>query len=199
MSTIEEKVLNLKQPAQMYYNQILKAADENIFTAIKDLRKGFAEDSIEPEYREAATLALVAMNSHLAGESKLQPKTDSEALDDMKSRIEEARLAGNLELYNSLRSGLAHAAEKAIKADELQAERMGAIQANQQAFETEQASRYETMLTEAKDFEIQKSRSHGLTAAEAENHYEQHRKAELEASVQRYTAYTPPREPIPAE
>ena len=57
MSTIEEKVLNLKQPAQMYYNQQMKAANENIFTAIKTLRKGFADDSIEPEYREAAGMA----------------------------------------------------------------------------------------------------------------------------------------------
>jgi hypothetical protein len=199
MSTIEEKVLNLKQPAQMYYNQILKAADENIFTAIKDLRKGFAEDSIEPEYREAATLALTAMTAHLNGESKLQPKTDSEALADMQGRIEEARLAGDQELYDSLRAGLAHSVDKAAKAEALLKKRTAAIAASQQAFAEEQASRYETMLTEAKDFEIQKYRSHGLNAAEAESHYEKYRKAELEASVQRFTAYTPPREPIPAE
>jgi len=193
---IADRVSQMSQPAQMYYNQILKQADENIFLAIKDLRKSQADDSIEPQYRDAANLALVAMTAHLNGDSLPRPKTDAEALQDMQSRIAEAAAAGDRETYDALRAGLAHVAEKAIKADALQEERLAALESNRQAFAEEQAGRYETMLASTKDMEIQKARRMGMDSKEAEAFYAEWSEKTTELAVQRATGYTPPRAPI---
>jgi hypothetical protein len=75
---IEDRMAQMPRPAQLYYNQIMKQADENIFTAIKDLRKNQCDGSIEPELRPAANLAMVALTAHLNGDTR-RTKTDAES------------------------------------------------------------------------------------------------------------------------
>jgi len=197
-TNLEERVLNLPNASQLFYNQQMAQANKNVFTAIKDLRKAFSEGAVEPEYREAANLALVAMDAHLAGEQPRQ-KTDDEAVSDLLSRIEVARAAGDRPLYDSLRAGFAHAAEKKIAADALHETRLAALEKNQQAFAQERADNYQAMLTQVRDAELLGLQNQGMSYAKAEAYYDEHKKASMEASVQRYTSYTPPREEIPVE
>ena len=193
---IQERIEKMPQAAQMFYNQILQQADENIFTAIKDLRKSQADGSIEPEYRDAANLAMVAMTAHLNGDSRPRPLTDSEALDDMKKRISEAAANGDRELYDRLREGLAHSVEQTLKADSLAAERITKLESNAQEFETKKASQYESMLAQTKDMEIQKARRMGMDQKEAEAFYAEWSEKATELACQRASGYTPPRAPI---
>ena len=191
-----EQVDKLSRPEKMYFDTILKNSDDNIFVSIKNLRKKFAEDSIEPEYREAATLALTSMQAHLNGESIPRPKSDAEALADMQERVEQARLDGDQETFDHLREGLAHAAEKAIAADELMKKRISELVANREAFAAEKKSRYEDMLLATKDRELNGYRRQGMDSNEAESHYQQWAQKATELACQRATGYAPPRAPI---
>ena len=196
--SLTEKVDALNRPAKMYFDEILKSSEDNIFVAIKNLRKAQADGEVEPEFQAAANFALVAMTAHLAGDEGPRQKTDSEALADLQGRIEQARLAGDKELYDSLRAGLAHVAEKAIAADELHQKRTADLDAQNQAYETENKARYESMLKDWRDAEILNLRRGGMDLVEAENHFEKFSAKSMEDIARKTTGYTH-REPISLE
>jgi hypothetical protein len=102
---VEERIAQMPHPAQLLYNEILQQADENVFVAVKNLRKSQSDGSIESELRPGANLALVALTAHLNGGELRRTKTDAEALYDIRERIEQARLKGDRESYDALRAG----------------------------------------------------------------------------------------------
>jgi hypothetical protein len=188
---IEDRMAQMPRPAQLYYNQIMKQADEDIFTAIKDLRKSQDDGSIELELRPAANLALVTMTVRLNGDSLPRPKTNAEALADMHQRIERARLDGDQELYDSLNSGLAHAKAQAKKKEKFQRKRIAKVEASNQAFEDQKREKYETMVTESKDMEMQKIRRMGVKPDKAEAYYQEWSEKRITDVAQKTSGYTP--------
>lgn len=196
--SLTDQVAKLSHPEKLYFDTLLKGSDENIFVSIKSLRKQFADDSIEPEYREASNLALVAMESHLRGESKYQPATDAEALADLQARIETARLAGDRETYDALRAGLAHAAEKAIAADELHEKNMAKLDATHAAIAADQKATYEQLVKDWSDSEIQQLRRGGMKADEADAHFARWGATPIEDRARKISGYSH-REPISLE
>jgi hypothetical protein len=195
---LTDQVAELSRPEKIYFDTILKKSDENIFVSIKNLRKQFETGEIEPEYLTASTLALAAMESHLRGESKFQPATEAEALADMQDRIRAAAASGDRELYDSLRAGLAHVAETAIANDERNAARIQKLEASRDAMEAETKDKYETMLRDFKDSEIQNLRHGGMPADEAESHFQQWSASRLEDSARKASGYSH-REPLALE
>jgi hypothetical protein len=195
---VADRVAQMPQASQMFYNQILQQADENIFTAIKDLRKSQADGSIEPQYRDAANLAMVAMTATLSGNDEGPHLSDSEALEDIQDRIEAARLAGDRETYDLLRASLARGQEKAEQAEALQQKRSAELEASRQGFEEEKKAKYETLSTEFKDMEIQQLRRQGMNPQEAEAHFAQFSARSIEATARSVSGYHT-REPIPLE
>jgi Fic family protein len=197
--SLTAKVAKLSRPEKMFFDTILKKSDENIFTAIKDLRKGFAEDSIEPQFKEAATLALTAMTAHLNGDDEGPFLSDDDALSDLKERLETARTEGDQETYDSLKSGLNHAETKAAKSKELNERRIAELESSNEAHAAAKKTQYQDMLDSAKDRALNGYRRQGMDHAQAELHYQEWAQKTTEAACQRATGYTPPREPIPAE
>ncbi len=196
--TLTAKVETLSRPERIYFDQLLKASEDNIFVAIKDLRKDFAEGEIEPEFKEVATLALTAMTAHLNGDELPQQKTDNEAVIDLQDRIRAAAASGDRETYDRLRAGLAHVAEVAIANDERNAERIQKLEASRDAMEAETKSTYETMLKDWRDAEILKLRRGGMKADEAEAHYETWSAKPMELAARKASGYSH-REPISLE
>jgi hypothetical protein len=196
--SLTDKVAQLSHPEKLYFDTVLKNSDENIFTSIKSLRKQFTDGEIEPEYREASTLALVAMEAHLRGDDAPTPATDAEALADLQARIKQAAASGDRETYDSLRAGLAHAAEKAIAADDLHEKRMSELDETHQAIADEQESTYKQLMTDWKDQEILNLRRSGMPSSEAESHYEQWSAKPMEVAARKASGYTH-KEPIAVE
>jgi len=196
--SLTDKVENLPRAEKMYFDLILKNSAENIFTSIKNLRKEFAEDSIEPQYKEAATLALTSMTAHLAGDEAPQPATDSEALIDLQDRIRQAAASGDRETFDRLREGLAHTAEKAAAADERNAKRLADLDESNQEHDTEVKTKYEDMLKDWRDAELLSLRRGGMTQDQAESHYQQFSAKQMEDIARKATGYTH-REPLELE
>jgi hypothetical protein len=191
---VSDRVAQMPQASQMFYNQILQQADENIFTAIKDLRKSQADGSIEPELREAGNLALIAMTTRLNG-SQERFKSTAEAVAEIKLKIKEAAQKGDRETFDVLTASLARGQKKASQAAELQQKRSAELEATTKAFAEEQKAKYETFSTEFKDMEIQQLRRQGMNPQEAEAHYQQFSARSIEATARSVSGYHT-REPI---
>ena len=170
----------------------LQSACENIFTAIKDLRSSYADGSLEPELRPAANLAMVAMNAHLAGDSLPRPKTDDEARQEIRAKIEQARLKGDRESYDALREGLAYTKALAKADEQRQAKRIATLDASHQALAVEKQARHEQLLEDWKDLEIQKFRRMGMKPDEAELHYKQWSQKRIEDAARKVSGVSPP-------
>lgn len=189
---VADRIAEMPHDAQLYFDQLMKAADTNIFKAIKDLHKAQDDGSIDRELRPAANLAMVAMNAHLAGDSLPQPKTDDEARQEIQEKMEQARLDGDREGYDALKGALAHSEAQAQADEENRAKRTAAIEKSNQALETEKQTKYEKLLANWKDLEIQKFRRMGMKPDQAERHYQQHAQKGIEDAARKTAGVSPP-------
>lgn len=189
---VADRLAEMPRDARLYFSQWMKAADTNIFTAIKDLHKAQDEGSIDRELQPAANLAMVAMNAHLAGDSLPQPKTDDEARREIEERMEQARLNGDRESYDALREALAYSETQAKAHEESRAKRTATIEKSNQALEAEKQTRYEKLLANWKDLEIQKFRRMGMKPDQAERHYQQWAQKGIEDAARKTAGVTPP-------
>ena len=197
MNNIETRVAKLPQVSQLYYAQILAQADGgDIFTAIENLRKSQTDGSIPTELREAASYALVSMNSHLNGDSKPRQLSGDEARADIKLRIERAKLTGDRKSYDALTEAQAHGAAKAEKAEALSQKRNAEREANNEVLLEEKRELYLELKKSFKDAEMHLLSRAGLTPEQAEAQYQLLSAAGVEQAAQFGSGFIPPAAPI---
>jgi hypothetical protein len=195
---MQEAVSKLSPGAQVYFESLVAEA-ANPFTAVKRISADLEAGTVEPEYRPAAALAKTRILRMINGEPDV-PLTGDAALEDMRERIEAARLSGDEASYNALQGGLERFKTKKAETAERAAKQVEALNEQTAKFEEQQKARYESVLAETKAIQMQRIRGMSLDLAmhpdKAEAYYEKHHAAAVARSVQQATGYTPPKSPI---